>query len=25
MAHWPEFDYLVVNDDFAAALAGWLP
>ena len=21
MAHWPEFDYLVVNDDFAAALA----
>jgi guanylate kinase len=21
MAHWPEFDYVVVNDDFAAALA----
>ncbi len=21
MAHWPEFDYVVINDDFAAALA----
>jgi len=20
MAHWPEFDYVVVNDDFASAL-----
>jgi len=21
MTHWPEFDYVVVNDDFGAALA----